>query len=201
MISCLNILNPDSQLTIMSQGETFLVETSKLKCKMSIFSGAHVSLWMSSCHHFHMWCKAVRNSKRCSKIIPSTATIQMFSPPRRTVNNGPGRGISRCFSLRNERFFTWREYSHETGSNTAWLLDANWRLQQDLIDCQFGTINLVFFSHWIPMFPIHSPNSEVNTWGSYGSSKRPSVRSRCRTEFVPIYVFSCLHVRFVCEFS
>ena len=26
-------------------------------------------------------------------------------------------------------------------------------------------------------------------------------RSRCRTEFVAIYVLSCLHVRFVCEFS
>ena len=31
--------------------------------------------------------------------------------------------------------------------------------------------------------------------------KGRGARSRCRTEFVAIYVLSCLHVRFVCEFS
>ena len=41
-----------------------------------------------------------------------------------------------------------------------------------------------------------SPNSVFNTWGSYGRWKGRGARSRCRTEFVAIFVLSCLHVHF-----
>ncbi len=51
------------------------------------------------------------------------------------------------------------------------------------------------------MILYYSPNSVVNTWGSYGRWKGGVARSRWRTEFVAIFVVSCLHVRFVCEFS
>ena len=41
-----------------------------------------------------------------------------------------------------------------------------------------------------------SPNSVVNTWGSYGKGKSRGLDRRLRTGFVVIFVVSCLHVLF-----
>ncbi len=171
------------------------------------FLGGHFEVWILRCticqrYAFGFSLVAVLESKG-KYVVPSSKFIEITTykpnhkPTACIVYTMLLSFVSCVLFIRRVAFVT---RQHWGCAACCWTDSGAWRgrcLWLETLGGMAGTILFLDESVASMFFPKCGQHLGVLTVVVKGRG----ARSRCRTEFVAIYVLSCLHVRFVCEFS